>query len=94
MMFSRDLRDRVADGEITDWIRLWSRAQVKWVAAIGQPASLSRLTPPRSCPSRPSRTTMWPHQVRPTARLFGTGRPNPGRLAMTSSYTEVGFHVV
>jgi hypothetical protein len=29
MQFSRDLRDRVADGEITLTIRLWSRPQVK-----------------------------------------------------------------
>ncbi len=29
MMFSRDLRERVADGEITVSIRLWSRPQVK-----------------------------------------------------------------
>ncbi len=29
MMFSRDLRDRVASGEITVSIRLWSRPQVK-----------------------------------------------------------------
>jgi hypothetical protein len=29
MMFSRDLRDRVACGEITVSIRLWSRPQVK-----------------------------------------------------------------
>ena len=28
-MFSRDLRERVADGEITVSIRLWSRPQVK-----------------------------------------------------------------
>jgi hypothetical protein len=29
MMFSRDLRERVAAGEITVSIRLWSRPQVK-----------------------------------------------------------------
>lgn len=29
MMFSRDLRERVADGEITVSVRLWSRPQVK-----------------------------------------------------------------
>ena len=29
MMFSRDLRERVAGGEITVSIRLWSRPQVK-----------------------------------------------------------------
>ena len=29
MMFSRDLRGRVASGEITVSIRLWSRSQVK-----------------------------------------------------------------
>jgi hypothetical protein len=29
MQFSRDLRDRVAGGEITLTIRLWSRPQVK-----------------------------------------------------------------
>ena len=29
MMFSRDLRERVAAGEITASIRLWSRPQVK-----------------------------------------------------------------
>ena len=28
-MFSRDLRERVAGGEVTVSIRLWSRAQVK-----------------------------------------------------------------
>lgn len=28
-MFSRDLRERVADGEITVSVRLWSRPQVK-----------------------------------------------------------------
>lgn len=29
MMFSRDLRERVASGEVTVSIRLWSRPQVK-----------------------------------------------------------------
>jgi hypothetical protein len=29
MMFGRDLRDRVASGEVTGSIRLWSRPQVK-----------------------------------------------------------------
>lgn len=29
MMFSRDLRDRVARGEVTVSVRLWSRPQVK-----------------------------------------------------------------
>ena len=29
MMFSRDLRERVAGGEVTVSIRLWSRPQVK-----------------------------------------------------------------
>ncbi len=29
MMFSRDLRDQVANGEVTVSIRLWSRPQVK-----------------------------------------------------------------
>ncbi len=52
MMFSRVVRDRVAHGEATVSIRLWSRPQVKVVAPTAVPALSSRSTPSSFCSSK------------------------------------------
>jgi len=88
MMFSRDLRERVAGGEVTVSIRLWSRPQVKEGCRYRTAGVVIEIDSIELLPFSAVTDDDAAHQARPIASLFGTGRPTPDRSATTPLSTE------
>lgn len=86
-MFSRDLRERVADGEITVSVRLWSRPQVKVGGRYQTAGVVIEIDSIEMLPFSAVTDDDVAASGEADGRLCGTGQLTPGRSAKTPSST-------
>lgn len=79
VMFSRELREAVASGEITVAIRLWSR-QV-WARLTPHPVVVSRESESSSRPAKARAAPLWPSVLRSGSAKAQTGPARDARIS-------------